>query len=201
MHKEILSAEQTRLLPLVNKFSKDFFLVGGTAIALYLGHRESIDFDLFTSKKFSNAKIKKIINEAGEKISKVALDEAGQFTFYIKGVQFTFLEYPFKIKVSSELIKMPDLLTLAAMKAYALSRRNKWKDYVDLYFIISKHYSVKKIAAKAKQIFGEEFNVRAFREALAYFKDIDYSEEVVYLPGNITPEKEIKDGLKKFSII
>ena len=204
MHKEILSDEQIKLLPLVKKFSKDFTLVGGTAIALHLGHRESIDFDLFTFKKFDNAKIKKIINKNGQKIENVTIDENGQFTFYVLGVQFTFLEYPFLLESTNELndsIKIPDLLTLAATKAYALSRRNKWKDYVDLYFIISKNYSVKKISTKAKQIFGQEFNIKAFREALTYFKDIDYSEEVEYSPGNKISEIEIKKGLIKFAIL
>ena len=45
LHPEILTKEQKELLPLVKKFYKDFGLVGGTAIALHIGHRESIDFD------------------------------------------------------------------------------------------------------------------------------------------------------------
>ena len=50
MHKEILSKEQFDLLPFIKLFSKDFYLVGGTAVALHIGHRRSIDFDLFTDK-------------------------------------------------------------------------------------------------------------------------------------------------------
>ncbi len=46
MHKEILTKEQTALLPIVKAFNKDFRLVGGTAIAWHAGHRRSIDFDL-----------------------------------------------------------------------------------------------------------------------------------------------------------
>ena len=46
MHKEILTKEQLELLPTIKFFSKDFGLVGGTAIALHIGHRHSIDFDL-----------------------------------------------------------------------------------------------------------------------------------------------------------
>ena len=47
IHKEILTKEQVELLPIVAYFSKNFGLVGGTAIALMIGHRESLDFDLF----------------------------------------------------------------------------------------------------------------------------------------------------------
>ncbi len=54
LHKEILTEEQKKLLTLAGQFSKDFGLVGGTAIALHLGHRRSIDFDFFSKKKFGN---------------------------------------------------------------------------------------------------------------------------------------------------
>jgi hypothetical protein len=53
MFDNILTTNQKKLLPLIKKFSLDFYLVGGTAIALHLGHRRSIDFDLFTEKKFN----------------------------------------------------------------------------------------------------------------------------------------------------
>jgi len=50
MHKEVLSEKQLELLPLIKLFSREYYLVGGTAIALHIGHRRSIDFDLFTNK-------------------------------------------------------------------------------------------------------------------------------------------------------
>jgi len=61
MYNEILTEEQEKLLPLVQKFFSKFGLVGGTAIALQIGHRQSIDFDLFTQEKINNEKIRKII--------------------------------------------------------------------------------------------------------------------------------------------
>lgn len=203
MHKEILTEEQVKLLPLMLVFMKDFGLVGGTAIALQIGHRQSIDFDLFTYKEFDNEKIKKIIKKHGWKINKVYQDEAGQFTFLINSVQFTFFQFPFEIEFSERLdrkIKMPDLLTLAAMKAYALGRRAKWKDYVDLYFIISKYHSIKKIMSRCKAIFAHEFNERIFREQLAYFEDINYSEVVKFMFGYEVTEKEVKQALVNFSV-
>ncbi len=50
MFKEILTKEQIELLPLIKKFSKDYYMIGGTAIALNIGHRRSIDFELFPQK-------------------------------------------------------------------------------------------------------------------------------------------------------
>ena len=47
MHKEVLNERQLELLPVMSQFRREYYLVGGTAIALYIGHRRSIDFDLF----------------------------------------------------------------------------------------------------------------------------------------------------------
>ena len=51
MHLEILNQNQKELLLFISQFKREYYLVGGTAIALHIGHRESIDFDLF---KFAN---------------------------------------------------------------------------------------------------------------------------------------------------
>lgn len=107
-----------------------------------------------------------------------------QLNFIIQNVKFTFFEYPYEIKAScnfDSIIKMPDLLTLAAMKAFALGRRSKWKDYVDIYFIIKEHYSINEIAEKAISIFEDSFSEKQFRAQLSFFDDIDYSEEITYL--------------------
>lgn len=80
------------------------------------------------------------------------------------------------------------------MKAFALGRRSKWKDYVDLYFILRNYYSLNKIIEKTSTIYGELFSEKLFRAQLSYFEDVDYSEEVEYLvkqPSN----KEIKEFL------
>ncbi|OGZ68873.1 MAG: hypothetical protein A3D44_04290 [Candidatus Staskawiczbacteria bacterium RIFCSPHIGHO2_02_FULL_42_22] len=203
MHSEILTKEQIGLLELVASFSKNFGMVGGTAIALYIGHRESIDFDLFSLEEFENSKVrKKIIGR--QKINEIVRDEKGQFTLIIDGVRFTFFHYPFPITFSENFentIKLPDLITLAAMKAYALGRRAKWKDYVDLYFIIKNHHSVNDINKKAKEIFGNEFNEKLFRSQLSYFEGINYKEEVVYKKGFEVSEETVKSALVKFSLL
>ena len=49
MQNHILTPNQKELFPLLKKFKKYYYLAGGTAIALHIGHRRSIDFDLFTN--------------------------------------------------------------------------------------------------------------------------------------------------------
>ncbi|HCI04670.1 TPA: hypothetical protein DEW47_01645 [Patescibacteria group bacterium] len=202
MRKEILTEQQTKLLPLIGKFSKDFGLVGGTAIALHIGHRESIDFDLFTVNKFDSGKIKrKITNDFN--VEKVFVNEADEYTALISGVKITFLHYPFNIEFKNNLdnvIKVADLLTLAAMKAYALGRRAKWKDYVDMYFIFKNFHSIAEVIGKAGEIFSSEFNEKIFRAQLAYFEDIDYTEQVVYRKGFEVDDDVVKTSLIDFSL-
>lgn len=203
MHKEILIKKQAALLPLVKSFSKRFGLVGGTAIALYIGHRRSIDFDLFTDKEFDNFAIRKAISRFS-KIDRVLTDLKGQYTIVIDNVKLTFFHYPFAISFSNKfngVIKLPDLLTLSAMKAYALGRRAKWKDYVDLYFVLKRYHSIGDIAKKAKQIFGAEFNEKIFRSGLAYFDDINYSEKIIFIKGFKVSNSAIKKELIDFSLI
>jgi len=202
MHKEILTAEQLELLPMVKSFGNDFGLVGGTAIALHLGHRRSIDFDLFSLQEIDNPAIRRKISKFS-KIDQVVRDEAGQFSLQIKGVRFTFLTYPYPIIFSEDfenIIRLPDLLTLAAMKAFALGRRAKWKDYIDLYFIASQQGGIKEICGKAREIFGNEFNEKLFRTQLAYFVDINYSETIISMPGFEVSDEKIKQELIEFSL-
>jgi len=201
-HKEILTKEQIELLSVVGSFSENFGLVDGTAIALHIGHRESIDFDMFFLKIFGNLRIRNKINEK-IKIDNVIVDKIGEFTISIKGVKLTFFHYPFSIKFSENFgysIKIPDILTLAAMKAYALGRRPKWKDYVDLYFILKDFHSTQEIIGKSKKIFGDEFNERNFRNQLSYFDDINYQEKIIWKNNFETSDAIIKKALIEFSL-
>lgn len=202
MHKDILTEKQLELLPLVKSFSRDFGLVGGTAVALFIGHRRSIDFDLFTNDGFENMTIRKRVLKF-KKIERILSDENGQYTIIVGGVRITFLHYQFKISFSkkfSNVIRLSDLPTLAAMKAYALGRRAKWKDYVDLYFILRGRYNMGAISKRAKNIFGPEFNEKIFRAQLAYFKDVDYSEKIIYMKGLEIQDSSIRKSLVNFSL-
>ncbi|MEW6610166.1 MAG: nucleotidyl transferase AbiEii/AbiGii toxin family protein [Patescibacteria group bacterium] len=201
IHKEIFTSEQNKLLPLVRMFSKNFYLVGGTAIALHLGHRRSIDFDLFSKEKFGNQSIlNKILSLAAP--DEIIVNKLGELTLIVQGVKFTFFHYPYTISCPKSLgdnLKMPDLLTLSAMKAFALGQRAKWKDYVDLYFILKDYFSVSEISRRSREIF-DGFNEKLFRGQLAYFEGINYEEEVEYLPGFKVSDKIVKKALTEFSL-
>ncbi|MBK7488888.1 MAG: nucleotidyl transferase AbiEii/AbiGii toxin family protein [Bacteroidales bacterium] len=201
MHKEILSEKQKELLPLIRQFSREYYLAGGTAVALHIGHRRSIDFDLF---KFSSLNHKKNIDRiAGLRLPyEVIWREASQMNVTVGDVKMTFLEYPFHIvpkRKFDNIIKIPELIDLAAMKAYALGRRSKWKDYVDLYFILKYYFSIDQISARASEIFDQLFSEKLFRAQLNYFDDIDYSEPVDFVNTAVL-EEEIRAFLSEKSL-
>ncbi|NCO55090.1 MAG: hypothetical protein COZ21_04930 [Bacteroidetes bacterium CG_4_10_14_3_um_filter_31_20] len=201
MFTNILDSKQVALLDLIKYFSKDYYLVGGTAIALQIRHRRSIDFKLFSYKPIKRQNIKNYLQK--NELKYITLfEDSEQLHIILKEVKITFFHYPFNVEPSikyNDIIKMPGLLTLAAIKAYALGGKNKWKDYVDLYFLINKYHSFDEISIKAKEIFGDAFNPKLFKQQLAYFDDINYSESVEYVVPPVD-EKTIKDFLTEIAL-
>lgn len=197
MHFNILSENQTKILPYLKPYKKSFYLVGGTAIALQIGHRKSIDFDLFSAKKL----VFKKIHEGLSKIpfeKKIRFQDTDQIHLDVLDVKLTFFEYTYSIihevKIN-DVLTMPNLLTLAAMKGFTLGRRSKWKDYVDLYFLIKNHFTIEEIANEVERIFPNQSSQKLIRQQLAYHKDIDFKEQVEYIIPNPPSEQEIKDFL------
>lgn len=196
LHHTILSQAQTELLPLIKQFGKDYFLVGGTAIALQIGHRRSIDFDLFKNTPINRNKIKRLITDMGYEF-RVGFEDGDQLTGLVDEVQLTFYEYPHNVPATvkfDDVIGMPTLLDLTAMKAFALGKRAKWRDYVDVFFILRDHYSLTQISQRAEELFQSWFNEKLFRQQLSYFDDIDYRQKIAYL-GEPVPDEEVKKFL------
>ena len=206
LHKEILSEEQVRLLPILQRFKGEFGLVGGTAIALHIGHRESIDFGLFPkdpSAAFVPAKLRYRFSR-GALLGRVLVEEDSELTFMTtSGVKITFYAFDYAMPFTEPFerwIDIPDLLTLAAMKAFALGSRAKWKDYVDLYFILKDHFSLEQISQRADELFDLHFNAKLFREQLYFFDDMSHKEPVIFKPGFEVPEEDIKRALLQWSV-
>lgn len=200
-HKEILNGKQTELLPLIGEFKREYYLVGGTAIALYLCHRRSIDFDLFKFASLNRKKNLEKIQSSGFP-SIVTWNVVDQMNLVVNEVKVTFFQYPFQIKadrVFDDIVRLPELLDLAAMKAYALGRRSKWKDYVDLYFLLKEKFSLNEVTQRAVEIYGDLFSDKLFRSQLSYFEDVDYSEEVDFIISNPPSDEEIKQFLIEVS--
>lgn len=175
MYLEALTSNTKKIWPALSAFS-DFCLAGGTALALQIGHRVSVDFDFFSEKELPPSLLDRLEDTFKNSEVKIILNSAGQLTILIDGVSVTFLTYRFPIfhpPVDFEGVKILSVLEIAATKAYVLGRRATYKDYVDLYFVMSEgRSSLKEIADLSQKKYGEEFNLRLFLEQLVYLDDI-----------------------------
>lgn len=185
------------MLPFLSKFKREFYMVGGTAIALHIGHRLSIDFDLFKNGTVHPKRIITKFKESKE-IAAVTLNREGQLNLVCRDVTFTFFNFEYDIphpQTVEKSITIPSLLDLAAMKAYALGRRSKWKDYVDLFFILKNYYNLREISAQAHLRFGDLFSEKLFRGQLNYFQGISFEEQIEFMPGFEVGQDEVKEFL------
>ncbi|MGC8981509.1 MAG: nucleotidyl transferase AbiEii/AbiGii toxin family protein [Minisyncoccia bacterium] len=175
MHLEVIEEKSKDIFFKLGKF-KNFYLAGGTALAIQIGHRISKDFDLFSISKLDDNLIKNIEKVFGDYKIKFIIKTQDQLTIKVDNTFLTFLYYPFKPIL--KLVKFKDIKILCvkeigAVKAYTIGRRANFKDYVDLYFIIKEKYaSLKEIIKLSKEKYKDLFNARLFLEQLIYFKDI-----------------------------
>ncbi len=204
MHEEVLTINQKRIAKSVlPKFSLDFILCRGTAIALQLGHRRSIDFDMASFTEIKADRIIRNLHAANAIIEHTIVSSIDELTVVVNGVKLTFFSLPFRVPApvtwSWANTAMPTLLDLASMKAYALGRRGKWKDYIDLYFLFQGHVSMPVLVENCRKLFQGAFNERLFREQLCYFDDVYMSEAVAYL-GEGPSDRDIQACLTTLAV-
>jgi len=170
-------------------------LVGGTALALQLGHRKSIDLDLFGSLSSDEFAITEQLN----KIGKITLlkKSSNIFIYLIDGIKVDIVNYPYKwlespIKDSN--IIVASTKDIAAMKLAAIAGRGTKKDFIDLYFLL-KLFDLNKIIDLYAQKYpeGSEFLVL---KSLSYFDDADLDEDPVMLKTE--KWENIKTAIKKY---
>lgn len=97
MHIEILSEKQQELLDFIAQYKRSFYLVGGTAIALHIGHRRSIDFDLFTYTRLNKSRIKAKLLHIPYK-TQIIFEDIDQLHYKINEVKVTFFNYPYPVE-------------------------------------------------------------------------------------------------------
>lgn len=198
MHLGVLKLKQKEIFNKLDEFS-DFYLVGGTGLALQIGHRVSDDFDMFSKKDISKNLIRKVRFVFKDCKIKIILNHSEQLSVVIDGIKIDFVKYNFPLILDlSELknVKILKISEIAAMKAYALNYRGTYKDYVDLYFILKNKYtSLKQIKEIAEKKYKDEFNFRLFLEQIIYLKDVKI-EKIEFLEQKVDREK-IEEFFKK----
>lgn len=138
LHTKILDKTQKIVLSNIGPFTmaNDFVLVGGTAIALRLGHRRSEDFDFFRQTSFDSVKLLSDLQQQFEyKSSQVSI---GTLKGSLLGVKVEFLQHGFPTLKTGDILPeysvyVASLEDLSAMKLMAVSHRSTKKDFMDIY--------------------------------------------------------------------
>ena len=215
---KVLNKEQLELKSLLEDFSTTHFLWWWTAISLYLWHRESIDFDFFNNKTQWSFKdylfrIKNnwfsINREEIMNYSWIENEDQDEFHFYINWVNFTTFNFfrtlyndqKILIKWNNYILwwlRIASMQELISMKLYAMMTRNKWKDAVDLFFLLKElKISLKEaLNISKKEYFINILNIPNILEQLISNK-WNKKEKVNYLIKNPPKDKEIVDFLKR----
>lgn len=189
------------IAPVVDK--KGFVLAGGTAIALYLGHRLSVDYDFFTLRSFRPDRLHQAINGLNLETT-VLQEEPGTLTLSADGVKVSFFHYPYAfLGVTSKLygVKVAGLIDIASMKLMALTQRGAKRDYVDLYWILQ-NVPFSKIAENMVKRYGSNrVNPLVIGKALVFFQDADADPDPEYLGNRIAwakIKKYLADHVQQF---
>ena len=197
MHTEALHDSTEKVWKKCSFLKEDFYLAGGTALALQIGHRKSIDLDFFSTEPIKKTLIKKI-EEEFDTTASVLVNTKDELTLKVLGVKISFIHYPFALlyeKINTDILPLANIKDIGSMKAYALGRRRSLKDYIDLYKIISgQYFSLLDITKDANKKYGEAFNDRLFYEQLILAEDLE--EESIDWIGTPVDKNIIQDYFK-----
>ena len=177
---DILPPPQRQLWPELSRVPAEFALYGGTALALRLGHRTSIDFDFFSSTPFDAAALQATLRWEAE--AEVLQFQPNSLTVAIRrgetvkvslfgGLSFGrvgLLEF-----AGDSRVRVASLLDLAATKLKAVQKRAESRDYVDLSHLMRSGVELAQALGAAQAIYGELFNPAISLKALSFFGDGD----------------------------
>lgn len=154
---------------------KDFNLVGGTSLALQIGHRISVDIDLFGISEINEIEF----NQALSTLGPVNLVKKSKniLIYNINSIKVDFVNYTYKLLENPktvESIRLASIKDIGAMKLNAISGRGSKKDFIDLYFLLN-YFSLHELLDYYNEKYpdGSEFLVL---KSLQYFEDAENEE-------------------------
>jgi predicted nucleotidyltransferase component of viral defense system len=199
---EGLNSKQIQIL---RKFGREFdqrgfYLGGGTALAIYFGHRLSVDLDWFTSNAISDALLlADLLRRAGLDF-RTTQSAPGTLHGTLMGVRVSFLEYRYPLLQSSMPWKemncsLASLDDLACMKLSAIANRGARKDFCDIYMLGTKHRSLPEMLRLYQRKFKMD-DIGPVLYGLSYFDDAE-SERMPRMLLN-APWRTIKQTIQEW---
>jgi hypothetical protein len=155
-------------------FLKDFYLSGGTALSLQVGHRESEDLDFFCGKNFDPRQIEIALKNFGP-LEETELDK-NTLNTYLNGVKLQFLGYPYRLigpLIDWRGISLSSVVDIACTKLQTVGMRGSKKDFIDIYFLLRLHSLDDLFKALEKKYPEIGYNTTHILKSLVYFEDAD----------------------------
>jgi hypothetical protein len=176
MHEEILAQPTANLFKKLSSYPwiSEFYLAGGTALALHLGHRMSVDLDFFSTAMFDESVLIEKLLPVGD--LEVFQKSMHSVTGSIDGVKYSFLGYTYPLlDKGTEFrgIAIASIEDIACMKLDALSSRGTKRDFVDVYFICKEIPLGEVIKMFERKYASVRFNILHLKKSLVYFDDAE----------------------------
>jgi hypothetical protein len=154
------------------------YLAGGTALALQLGHRISVDFDFFTQKQFKPRQFSDELSRLGQFEEEQA--EKGTVLGIFNGIKFSLFLYEHPISHPLQdfaSVQLASIKDIAAMKVDAVSSRGLKRDFIDLYFICQCDLSLNDSLTLYEEKYRKlSSNLAHIQKSLVYFDDAEDDE-------------------------
>lgn len=180
-----------------SKLAPIFYLAGGTALAIELGHRKSIDLDWFTPANFNASAVKETLSDLGNFM--IAGESSGTIHGVLDNVKVSFFRYKYPLLyplIDFKKINLADERDIAAMKIDAISSRGSKKDFIDLFFLLKKYSLNELINFFSYKYKGLEYNLLHILKSLSFFEDAEGDPEPIML-APVKWEKVKKDIARK----
>lgn len=174
LHPESVDADALELLRELQQEPslRQTRLVGGTALALQIGHRKSDDLDLFGPVPSEALELEQALRAYGA----VSLTRRSRMiqVYTVRGIKVDFVDYPYPWladAVLSDGLRLASCQDIAAMKLSAITNRGTRKDFVDLVFLLDQ-FSLPEMLALYRRKYADA-SLFPVLKSLAYFDDAD----------------------------
>ncbi len=177
MPNQIISKKTRRNLELLkkSKLLDDFYLAGGTGLALQLEHRLSMDLDFFNKKSINTQSLKNNLQALGT--LSITKEDKDTLNGVFNGTEIMFLKYSYPLLFPLQKkkdITIADIRDIGCMKISSVSGRGTRKDFIDLYFICKDVVSFKELLKLFKKKYKSiNYNMVHILKSLTYFNDAE----------------------------
>ncbi|MBP6978439.1 MAG: nucleotidyl transferase AbiEii/AbiGii toxin family protein [Bacteroidales bacterium] len=178
-------------------YLQGFYLVGGTALALSLGHRKSVDIDLFSNFSFDASELLEQLHQDFPyqlflTASNTLKGAIGNINVDILAHRYKLISKPIVIQ-SVTLLSLPDII---AMKLNAISTSGqRSKDFIDIYYLLNEYNLVSMLEFYQNKY--DQMNVAFILKSLIYFEDIDLSDWPVLIKHPGLKWSEVRNRIEK----